>query len=71
MSGTTLKELRLYIGITQQELADRVGVSKAYISLMESGKKPVSDKVRINIAKYFELDDRFFETMERAKRLAN
>ena len=69
MSGTMLRAIRLYFGITQQELADKIGVSKSYISMMESGKKPVSDKVRINVAKYYALDDRFFNTMDRAEKL--
>lgn len=37
----TLKEERLRAGLTQQELADRIGTKKTYISRLENGKDDV------------------------------
>ncbi len=37
--GTTLKQLRTKRGLTQEELGNKVGVSYAYISMLESGVK--------------------------------
>ncbi len=37
--GMMLKELRHARGLTQQELGKKVGVSDAYISMLESGAK--------------------------------
>lgn len=37
MVGSNVKKLRLAAGITQAELADRVGVDRAYISGLEQG----------------------------------
>lgn len=34
------------LGITQQTLADMLGVAKNYIYLMEAGKKPITDTIR-------------------------
>lgn len=39
MRGDTLKRLRERKGLTQTELASRVGVTAAYISMLESGAK--------------------------------
>lgn len=38
--GDTLQELRIESGLTQLQVAERVGVSNAYISALESGRKP-------------------------------
>lgn len=40
-----IKELRELLGITQSELADRIGVTKAYISLIENGKQAPSKNI--------------------------
>lgn len=37
----TLKEERMRAGLTQQELADRIGTKKTYISRLENGKSDV------------------------------
>ena len=41
-----LYEIRLLLGLTQAELGKRLGVSKNYIYLIESGRKPLSQKIR-------------------------
>lgn len=40
-----LRDLRLEMGLTQQELADSLGMNSRYISMVESGKKPCSEKM--------------------------
>jgi len=37
----TLREERLRAGLTQQQLADKIGSKKAYISRIESGKTDI------------------------------
>ena len=37
----TLKEERLRAGLTQQQLAERIGTKKTYISLLENGKADI------------------------------
>ena len=36
----TIKDLRERIGKTQSEMADLLGISRNYLALMESGKRP-------------------------------
>lgn len=43
---TSLKDFRESRGLTQQALADRLGVAKNYIYLIESGRKPMTAGLR-------------------------
>lgn len=40
-----LYEIRLILGLTQAVFGQRLGVTKNYIYLIESGRKPLSDKI--------------------------
>ncbi|HET7615892.1 MAG TPA: helix-turn-helix transcriptional regulator [Bacillales bacterium] len=44
MDGQTLRVLRRSIGMTQAQLAQKVGIDVCYVSLMERGYKPVPAK---------------------------
>ena len=44
------RKYRLKANLTQQELADKVGCSKAFISQLENHKKEVSVKLLIHIS---------------------
>ena len=46
MEKLSLADFRRNHGMTQQELANAIGVSRNYITLVENGKKPFSDKLR-------------------------
>lgn len=51
-TGETLRTLRERYGASQDELAREVGVSRSYIALIESGHKPLPDKLLARIAPY-------------------
>ena len=55
MIGERLRKLRKDKGIKQEELADVIGVQKSTVSLYEIGKNDPSDKVKVEIAKYFNI----------------
>lgn len=60
--GTKIKELREKSGMTQTELAERVGVSKSVVSAYEKGVRNPSHKVLGLIADTFGLSlSSFFE----------
>lgn len=46
-----LLEARKSLKMTQQELADSLGVAKNYIYLIESGRKPLTDSIRCAVEK--------------------
>lgn len=43
MDGKLYKRLRLALGLTTSQLSEKVGVGSNYISMMESGKRAVSE----------------------------
>lgn len=45
-----LRSLRQNFGFTQQELADRAGISKQQVSAMERGKDPIGRKMAKKLA---------------------
>ena len=51
--GTMLKELRRRAGLTQKELADKLGLSKAAVSYYEQSLRSPSPEVLIKIAEAF------------------
>lgn len=55
MTGTELRSARLKAGWTQSRLAGRLGVTQAYLSLLEGGKRRVPDRVKRFVASLFGL----------------
>jgi len=55
MIGERLKQLRKEKGITQQKLAEILGVRKAAVSLYETGKNDPADPIKITLARYFNI----------------
>lgn len=51
--GIKLKELRMSQKMTQQQLADRIGVAKSVVSYYESGDRYPSYDVLVRIAHVF------------------
>ena len=52
--GEKLKKLRTDYGLTQEELAEKVGVGVTHISHLETGSGTVSLKVFLSIVNYLE-----------------
>jgi transcriptional regulator with XRE-family HTH domain len=52
--GQRIKELRIKTGISQQKLAERLGVSRPTITQIESGERKVSSDELIKLAEIFD-----------------
>lgn len=52
-TGEDLRALREALGLTQKELAERLGVARNYVYLVETGKKTMSKKLDLAIDKAF------------------
>lgn len=52
-----IRFVRLARGVSQHDLADRVGISPSYLSLMESGKKEPSLSMIRSLARGLDISD--------------
>ena len=50
-----LKSARTAAGMTQQQAADRLGMSQAYLALLERGRRPVTAPLRSKIVELYQL----------------
>lgn len=62
--GNRLKELRQALGMTQQEFADKLGVSRNNIASYETNKCNLGDSVIALIVKTFSVSDSWLRTGE-------
>ena len=53
MKKYTLKELREKNKLTQKEVAEKLGINKNYLSMMENGKRNPSDKMKDELAEIY------------------
>lgn len=65
MNGKKLRDIRNYIGQSQREFATLLGVGPAYLSQMENGHKPISDRVRMQLAKHVQITPELTEAVKR------
>jgi transcriptional regulator with XRE-family HTH domain len=54
--GTKVRHLRRREQLTQQQLADRLGISSAYLNLIENNRRPLPAHLLIELARTFKLD---------------
>src|ERR1041384_6616008 len=50
-----LKSARIAAGLTQDQAADRLGVSQAYLALLERGRRPVTAQLKSRIVDLYRL----------------
>lgn len=54
--GAFIQEKRLWRNITQEEAATALGITQAFYSMIECGKRKIDFELAIRICKYLELD---------------
>lgn len=62
--GDSIKKLRKALGLTQQEFADRLGVSRNNIATYETGKSNPGDAVLTLICREFDVNEEWLRTGE-------
>jgi plasmid maintenance system antidote protein VapI len=70
MNCKLFREIRLYHGLSQDEFARLLGVSRSTIQMIEAGKRKINGRIRMRLAKHFDLTPEFWETVERANKLS-
>lgn len=74
MLGDKIKKLRKEKHITQQELADKVGISRSSIGMIESNKQGTTNETLVKLAKVLNttvdylLSDSDYENIEKKER---
>lgn len=51
--GLWIKKLRKLKGHTQKDMAADMRISRCYLALLESGKKPVTSEIRFKVMVYY------------------
>ena len=64
MEGERLKELRTNLGLSQEEMATRIGLSKSGISNIEKGKRTLIDRNIKLIVSEFNVSEKWLRTGE-------
>ncbi len=54
-SGETFQQARLAVGLTQAQVADRLGVTQAYVSMLEQGRRAVPAALSGKVAAVYRL----------------
>lgn len=67
--GKRLKTLRTQAGMTQQQLACRIGVTKSVVSFYELQERSPSPQVLIKIARIFHVSTDYLLGLEKGKTL--
>lgn len=65
--GKTLKELRLNAGLTQQQLATQLGVTKTVVSYYELHTRTPSPEILVKLATIFHVSSDYLLGIERGK----
>lgn len=59
-----IAEVRKEAGINQQDFADRIGITKNYVSLIETGGRIPSDRTISDICREFHVNEQWLRTGE-------
>ena len=65
--GNRLKSLRLQSGMTQQQLADKIGITKSVISFYELRERTPSPEILIKLAAEFKVSSDYLLGIEKTK----
>lgn len=65
--GNRLKELRLQAGLTQKQLAERIGVTKSVISFYELRERTPSPDILIKLSNVFHVTTDYLLGIERER----
>ena len=60
LPGMALLGARTKEGLTQKQLAEKIGIAQAHISAMENGKRPIGKKMAQKFADVLNVDYRVF-----------
>ncbi|WP_077624964.1 helix-turn-helix domain-containing protein [Sediminibacillus massiliensis] len=57
MTGKTVRVIRLYHKLSQEEFAERVSVSQQLVSRIENGVKEITPRTKVRILREFPMNE--------------
>ncbi len=66
-AGKKLRQLRLQLDKSQQDMASSLGLSQSYYAAIETGKRPISKKMVETISKTYQISEGYFDESDRNK----
>lgn len=64
-----IKEIRLALGLTQEQFADKLGLSRNFITQLESGSKQPSERTLSDICRIYSINEKWLRSGEGEMRL--
>lgn len=68
--GSRVRALRRRLGLTQVQLAEKLGISSSYLNLIENDKRPLPAQVLLTLATQLQVDLATFASEEEARTVA-
>lgn len=67
LDKVTLRAIRIYFGMTQQQVADRLGMARSSYEACEAGRRRITPNLRMKVAQRFELTEDVFDAVARTR----
>lgn len=64
-----IKEIRLALGLTQEQFADKLGLSRNFITQLENGSKQPSERTLSDICRIYSINEKWLRSGEGEMRL--
>lgn len=71
MNKNIFRQIRINEGLSQWEYAKALGLSQTFISLMENGHYPISDRTKRRVVSKFRVPDNIMDQLEDLKKLGS
>jgi transcriptional regulator with XRE-family HTH domain len=62
-----VRSIRMFNGLKQNEMAQKLGISATYLCDIEAGRRRVTEDLRKKIAMVFGVSDELIEALKRSK----
>ena len=70
LSNEQVKRIRLFLDLTQEQFAEKLGVSVSTIKFIETNRMAVSARVATRIAKLFQPTEEYFQYLQNYRKLS-
>lgn len=70
MDRQTFRDLRVYLGLTQHEFADKLNLHRSTIGNIECGLLPLSDTIKMRAFRAFDIDAEMLEKLRKYRQLS-